>query len=970
MNTRSGHKIVYSLQKHEGSLSFFYPAAYVAEVRKGEAVYTDRIANKTTISGYGFEFEGTCHEELFQICEETSLAELARKFSGKNKKSTSSTLLLLDQEVHRLALKYIDKKIDQFLQILQENSLSLYLEVERKVFLPSIKYSFSEQPAVPKLYFEKKHEGMDYILKLESAQTQINLQEGIVEVVSDRPPWLLCNYTIYRISEINGKKLLPFIKRPTLFIPERITKTYFEKFILSVVGKVEVDVTGFNIRENNVPEEATLHLIENFATGIYEMEVKFRYGSSYFSYGNKAKQRASIAFDAAEQIIITLNKRNPELEFEKISSTLAKWMEETPAKRFVLRNEEDPFALFTWLSKNINLLREEGFAIPVQYIKDAEVNLEKYDLTFKPSLQIDWFDLKGIIHVGEEEIGFASLIEHIKNDIRIYKLESGKHFVIPMEWMVRFERIAKFAELDHKKAKLSKSNYTLLDQDIAGDGELQILDRKEIDFTVPKLLKAQLRKYQLEGVEWLATHYANGLGACLADDMGLGKTLQTIAMMLHAKEHLKESSDSTLQRQLSLFDTFTEENKPLRALILVPSSLTFNWKSELKKFAPSLTTYSHVGPKRSKHEVSLLSYDVIISTYQTALRDKELMKKIEFEYIVLDECQYIKNRNSKIFQALSELHAKHKISLSGTPIENSLADLWSQMEFINPEILGSYSFFKKHYQYPIEKARDVDAIEELKTVLEPFILRRTKREVLTELPELLEQTVFCEMSDGQKKLFEIEKSKIRNFLLSKDYKDPKVKFHVFAGLLRLRQIANHPKLIDEEKKVASGKFQVIANTITSLLKAQHKLLIFSSFKGHLRLVSEFLDQEEVKYVSLTGDDKVVARNESVQRFNDEKECKVFLISLKAGGVGLNLTAADYVLILDPWWNPFAERQAVARAHRIGQQNKVNVLRFISSDSIEEKIQKLQSAKLELAENFIDVGDVPKFDKEEIMDLLR
>ncbi len=358
-----------------------------------------------------------------------------------------------------------------------------------------------------------------------------------------------------------------------------------------------------------------------------------------------------------------------------------------------------------------------------------------------------------------------------------------------------------------------------------------------------------------------------------------------------------------------------------------------------------------------------------MTTYQTAVLDLEILKKQTFTYVILDESQQIRNKNSKVFKALHTLHTKYKISLSGTPIENSLSDLWSQMEFINPKILGSYAFFKEHFQTPIEKLRDAQTIQNLKTLVDPFILRRTKEQVAPDLPELIEKVHYSEMSVEQAKVFEREKSAARNHLLGLDKSGGQYKMHVLASLTKLRQIANHPKLADENYTDESGKFDDITSQIQTIVRSNHKVLVFSSFKAHLQLVSTWLEGENIPYVLLTGDHSSDQRQDAVHAFQENEGIQVFLISIKAGGTGLNLTAADYVFILDPWWNPFVERQAIARAHRIGQQNNVMVTRFISKNSIEEKILLLQESKKSLSSDIIDLAEMPDLSEDNLELLL-
>jgi non-specific serine/threonine protein kinase len=475
----------------------------------------------------------------------------------------------------------------------------------------------------------------------------------------------------------------------------------------------------------------------------------------------------------------------------------------------------------------------------------------------------------------------------------------------------------------------------------------------------------------LEGVRWLLKHQANGLGACLADDMGLGKTLQTLAVLsktklqLNGKEGFRDTSS-----QLTLFQQERmDELTPLRALVLLPASLVFNWVEEIQKFCPHFLICTYIGTDRSDKRENLGQFDVILTTYQTALRDIGILQKTTWEYIILDESHMIKNRDSKIFQAVNTLKTENKISLSGTPIENSLADLWSQMQFINPDLLGSFSFFKEHFLTPIQRHQDESALQELRTMVSPFILRRRKEEVAKDLPEITEQIELVPMTEQQAEFFEEEKSAARNQLLSMSEQSPEFTFHVFRSLLRLRQIANHPVLLDKFYSHESGKFNQVLDHLETILKSGHKVLIFSSFTSHLDLFAKELQKQNVLYCQLTGKTAQKKRKEQVDRFQDDPGYPVFLISLKAGGVGLNLTRADYVFILDPWWNPFVERQAIARAHRIGREQPISVIRFISKDSIEEKIMKLQARKKILAAELIEDQEQVSIAKEDLKFLL-
>jgi non-specific serine/threonine protein kinase len=522
--------------------------------------------------------------------------------------------------------------------------------------------------------------------------------------------------------------------------------------------------------------------------------------------------------------------------------------------------------------------------------------------------------------------------------------------------------------------KIAKSQQSLLAKAEliqANENDLQAIDNEEVE--VSEKIKATLRPYQLEGFRWMLKHYQNDLGACLADDMGLGKTLQTIAVLQYAKEQRsKQMSLEAKSLQLDIFSIQSDENflNPLQALIILPSSLVFNWRAELLKFAPHLQVCEHIGNKRSQDIRILKRYDIVLTTYQTALKDKAIFENFDWEYIILDESHYIKNPDSQVFKAISAFEGRHKISLSGTPIENSLSDLWAQMQFINPGLLGSLNSFKTDFIKPIEKGGNQDKKQRLHDLVKPYLLRRTKGEVAKDLPDLIEQIIYVDMLPEQAKRYEQERSAARNLILNFDEKNFQQRQQVFNALLRLRQIANHPQLVaDESESYKSGKQEEVMEYWDTLQKAGHKMLFFSSFTKHLDLYKEILTNDNQKYSYLTGQLTPKEREKNIARFREEPDNHTFLISLKAGGVGLNLTEASYVFMLDPWWNPQAENQAIARAHRIGQDKTVIALKFITRNSIEEKILKLQERKSQLAADILESAESLQLTKQELQELI-
>lgn len=411
--------------------------------------------------------------------------------------------------------------------------------------------------------------------------------------------------------------------------------------------------------------------------------------------------------------------------------------------------------------------------------------------------------------------------------------------------------------------------------------------------------------------------------------MGLGKTVQLLALLLRRRQTRDEH---------------------LPSLAVVPKSLMFNWMQEAAKFTPELRVIEYAGGDRSKLVEQLTDYDLVLTTYGTMRRDITQIKDIQFDYAVLDEAQMIKNSGSQVAKASRLIQAKHRLALSGTPVENHLGDLWSIFEFLNPGMLGRSSVFKA-YTNDIE---DKNARVLLGNALRPFILRRTKEQVANELPEKVEQTLYCDMGKEQTRLYDELRQHYRESILGMVESKGlgKTKIHVLEALLRLRQAACHPALLDRGQALdASAKMDVLIPHLEELIEEGHKALVFSQFTSMLSIVQEHLDQKNIVYEYLDGQTR--DRKERVDRFQTDKDCGIFLISLKAGGLGLNLTAADYVFILDPWWNPAVETQAIDRAHRVGQTKRVFAYKLICRNTVEEKITELQQQKRELADAILE-----------------
>jgi SNF2 family DNA or RNA helicase len=971
---KENYTIIYEIKKFEGTVKFFHPVAHIAILSPKGPSYIQKIATIEVIKSYDIVVSPT-DTKLLNIVEDLSIKSIETTFNkNKNSKSLGINQLFEDKTSMASIQSRVNKGMDLFFKTTKEQNIPVYLDVERKTHLDNCVLQHSNIPLFVKLFFQKTQTGINASLYLKLHDQFIKPSINKIELLVNKPNYLLMDRTIYFVENFDGKKLIPFQTKESVFIPEKLTSQYFNSVFKELLATADIEVQGFDYNINSENPLPTIKFSTGFSENNYEAIPSFNYGSNNFVYGDKQAYKLKISIDEENNIFVYRENRNFQLEESFIDFIEENGLIKTPSFRYKF-DSKDPFATLNFFIKHKNDWVKRGWKIEFPLLNNKEIEFSSPIMDESYDQKIDWFEVNIVITIGEESVSFSSLLKNIKSGDRIFVLNSDKVFIIPQEWMERFETLSKFATVTEHQVIVKKIHGAIIEglqNEDAASNTAENLSFELPEFNKPTLLNAELRTYQKHGFNWLYNHYLNGLGACLADDMGLGKTLQAITLLCKVKEETTSNGSLEVEStvQLSLFENYNLKRRSLRALIIMPSSLIFNWQREIKRFAPSLLCKTHVGPGREKSHQGLIHFDVILTTYPLVIKDIALLKKIDFEIIIIDEAQYIKNRDSKVFKALSSMNAKCKVSLSGTPIENSLADLWSQMQFINPDILHTYPKFKKMYQDPIEKFKDQDALSELKTLLNPFILRRKKSDVLNDLPDLDEVIHYCEMEEDQASLIEKEKSKARNFILGLDQsKTGELKFHVFAALIRLRQLANHPRLMDDSFTESSSKFIEVTNSISSLLKSNNKLILFSSFKGHLNIYKEFLENEGISYSMITGDTTSENRMKAVDYFNNNEDCKIILISIKAGGTGLNLTSANYVFLLDPWWNPFIEEQAKARAHRIGQTRKVTVIKFITSDSIEEKILLLQNNKLELVQDFLEETTLANIDMEMISELL-
>jgi superfamily II DNA or RNA helicase len=553
---------------------------------------------------------------------------------------------------------------------------------------------------------------------------------------------------------------------------------------------------------------------------------------------------------------------------------------------------------------------------------------------------IDWFDLAGGVTFGDQRASLPALLKALSAGKRTVTLDDGSLGVLPESWLSRYGLLLAAGEVHDDRLRFKPTQISLLDAlladrehqaseaFIAARGRLSLLSEAPRPARAPAGFEGKLRPYQREGLGWLRFLRELGLGGCLADDMGLGKTVQTLALLQHDKRARQRGKRT---------------HKP--SLVVVPRSLVHNWQVEAARFTPELVVLEHRGPKRATEAAELVSADLIVTTYGTLRRDVLLLKDIAFAVVILDEAQAIKNAGTESAKAARLLDGELRLALSGTPVENRLSELWSLFSFLEPGLLGLSTSFSKVAQ----RLRSGDAaVEELSRILRPLLLRRTKSQVASDLPPRVEQVLRCELEGEARERYDELREHYRQALLaSKGGLGSRVK--ILEGLLRLRQAACHPGLIDKERahELPSAKLDLLEDRLEAAIGEGHKALVFSQFTQLLGLLRARLDARGVVYEYLDG--RTRKRAERVDRFQSDPDCPLFLISLKAGGFGLNLTAADYVFLLDPWWNPAVENQAIDRTHRIGQTRPVMAYRLIAEDTVEDKVLELQQRKAALAE---------------------
>lgn len=844
----------------------------------------------------------------------------------------------LPQETKSLIAEYLHPKIKKIFEEQSSNHFVFCLPQKKKFVTANLKEVFLSREFIKpvfKVVVEGNQIELVCLLKAGSKVMPFSANECESNLLYLHEDTL---YTWEKTEDIIQAE--SFLQQEQLKLSKKDWVKKLEEVILPLTKQYKIEFDKSLVLEiDNVVPEVSLQLQEK---GEYLVFLPI---FMYKGIQAMPNDNNSITFPEGDKIIVI--KRNKAVEDAFMHDL------ELLHSLFVKQNDQQSLVL-----KGAEVLRNNWFFLFMDAMKEKKIPVFGFEAlrnfrfnTAKPNTHIhvssgmDWFDAKVEIEFGTQRVGIADIKKALAGKQSFVQLSDGSLGILPDEWLKRYSLLFKVGDGKNDKLRLSRYHMSVIDELYENRDETEIsfsLDEKfeklrafknipEID--VPDTLQAVLRPYQISGYQWL--NYLNevGWGGILADDMGLGKTVQALTML----EYYKTTNGS------------------IKSIVICPTTLIYNWQNEVKKFTPNLTFHVHHGNARTRNKEELLKHDVIITTYGTLRSDITVFLNILFDYVVLDESQAIKNPASKVTKAASLLTAKNRLCMSGTPLQNNTFDIFAQMNFLNPGLLGSMEFFRNEFATPIDKFGEAEQKEHLRKLLYPFILRRTKEQVAKDLPEKTETILFCEMEAEQRSIYEAYRNSYRDKIMGAIDQQgiDKSQLTILQGLMKLRQICDSPAILNEDEKYPnhSIKLDELVREISENI-GEHKTLIFSQFLGMLGLIKEKIKELNIPFEYFDGSTSATERERAIQNFQNNDSCRVFLISLKAGGVGLNLTAADYVYIVDPWWNPAVEQQAIDRTHRIGQTKNIFAYRMICVDTIEDKILQLQERKKTLAKELI------------------
>lgn len=765
--------------------------------------------------------------------------------------------------------------------------------------------------------------------------------------------------TLYLPPNKEALATLDLYKNGPLRFPLSLKREVLTKYILPWQGKSPITISEkLNVTEAQLTFTPRIRLSELNESNLM-LRAEFEYNTHIVEVDNETM----LLLDEGDRLLLVLRDKSAEQEVHEYLRSLHPRFANQRMNPYYYLPFDDVMKK-GWFIGVLRQLQNAGYQVHgLADLKKFRYNSNQPKFTIGVKSKIDWFELTVSVTWGDIEVPLKEIRRAIMNWEDTIMLEDGTLGHIPEEWVRQYSLLLRTAKEQDGVLRVNKLHFALLepvldqlDKETINDIEQRKKRLFEYDSIekkpLSKKIKADLRPYQVSGYNWLQALDGLGWGGCLADDMGLGKTLQTISFL----QFLKEKYSGSTQ------------------LVVCPTSLIFNWENELKKFAPTIKFYTHYGMQRDFSEKHFEEYDVVLTTYGLIRNDAETLSGFLWQYIILDESQAIKNPDARISKAVRELRSVNRIILSGTPVQNNTFDLYSQFNFLNPGLLGNREFFMREFANPIDKDGSQEKASQLRKLVYPFILRRTKEQVAKDLPEKTVSVLWCNMEAGQRKLYNEVRDSYRKKVLKKIDNEGlgKSGMDVLEALLRLRQICDHPALVTDtnEEERGSVKINELIREVSENAGG-HKFLIFSQFTEMLKLIETGFQDAGITYCYLDGSTPLPARQKEVERFQSDKSVNAFLISLKAGGVGLNLTVADYVYVVDPWWNPAAEQQAIDRAHRIGQKRNVFAYKMICKDSVEEKILQLQERKQKLADDLIqeDAGFVKSLTRDDVDFLL-
>ena len=800
-------------------------------------------------------------------------------------------------------------------------------------------------------HFNKTDSGILY--RLTVADDKVPSASHAV-ILSNRPAIVIVDKTIYTMDEgLNGMLLKPFLDKETVSIPLAMQDKYFRTFILRMTIHNDVEAEGFDITDLHPEGQATI-ILEQTISGSYGLFLQYSYDGTTFTANEKREKRVRM-HDDGTTVSFHRIYRNRDWESQitvYLIGTLHMPQEGT------LRQ------LVAWLGDNETQLSGHGITVKQHVSKQLYIGTTEVKEDVKT--EGPWLHVRTTVLFSDgTTLPLSAFRKHINEGRNEYPLPNGETFIIPKSWFTRYGGLMLFGRVEKDGSMmLSKSQKDIINTDNKSTDinstDNQPTDNRSGEIPLPQSLQATLRPYQLSGYEWLMAHYQEKAGCILGDDMGLGKTVQTIALIAKYIEEAKPATKKSVKHavQLSLFDpapAVSTSKNPV--LVVAPASVVHNWRNEFRRFAPSLTVLRYTGPQQERQQKTayIQSHDVVITTYQTLRNDIDVLKDYHFAIAVYDEAQAFKNRESLLYSAIASIRADFPLALSGTPMENNLAELWAVMSILNPQLLGDYSDFDHNFIHPITDNLESRNTAILQRLLAPYFLRRIKENVLKDLPERQDEVIVCPATSEQQQMHEEMATAMKQHIQAqKDHID---NIYVLAAITRLRQIACTPLLTVNNREIlldkrsadalcqTSGKLTELFRRLEELRGTGHKALLFSDYTGFLDIIAAIMEKRGWKHAMLTGQTR--DREATIATFQNNADCQFFLVSLKAGGVGLNLTSADYVFLLDPWWNTAAEEQAVSRAHRIGQHRSVFVYRMITEGTLEEKIMNVKNRKQSL-----------------------